>query len=73
MMRTKCECGAWIQPPSQSLRMVPVTKTRVFRFLPREAAGWYSHSGSPRCVGTCLPACVEDGKPLVPWDGNPWI
>ena len=32
------------------------------------------HSGAPQCVGTRLLPCVEeDGKPLVPWEGNPWI
>lgn len=33
MMRTKFLCCAWSPPQSQSLRMVPVTKTRAFLFF----------------------------------------
>lgn len=77
MMRTKFLCCAWSPPQSQSLRMVPVTKTRAFLFFFLSTGGVVClerHSGAPQCVGTRLLPCVEEaGKPLVPWEGNPWI
>ncbi|KAG7999562.1 hypothetical protein GBF38_000232 [Nibea albiflora] len=43
--------------------------TTVLLLLPLLEAQWTSTMrGNSRLL-----SCVEDGKPLVPWEGNPWI
>lgn len=75
-------CGVCAAPAeshqSKSLRMVvPVTKSRLFSLLFFVGLEGLSEHRAQRitirCVETALPSCVEDGKPLVPWEGNPSI
>lgn len=47
--------------------------TYLFISAPVGVVCFQRHSGRPQCVGTRFPSCAEDGKPLVPWEGNPWI
>lgn len=75
MMQTKFQ--RVIRPPSLVIaRMVPATETSASIFSPPPSAENYSVSKDrayPQCVETRLLYCAGDGKPLIPWEGNPWI
>lgn len=65
-----------IRPPSPFIaRMMPSTKTSASIFPPPSVEN-YSVSRDrayPQCVETRLLHCAGDGKPLIHWEGNPWI
>lgn len=53
---------------------LPLKPVRLF--FPPPSAENYSVSKDrayPQCVETRLLYCAGDGKPLIPWEGNPWI
>lgn len=72
MMQTKFQ--RVIRPPSLVIaRMVPSTETSAFIFSPHPPRRTIQFLQTEQILDeTRFLYCAGDGKPLIPWEGNPW-